>query len=117
MSRDDDVRLSIEGRIVVQRLRPAKRMHERFLGLMGRAPSGPGTGLWLSPCMSIHTCFMRFAIDVAFLDRAGIILRVARNIRPWRLVWAPRGTHSVVEVESGWMPESALKPGDRTQIG
>ena len=109
--------LAIAGRVVVPRIRAATGLRERFLGLMGRAPPGPGAGLWLSPCKSIHTCFMRFAIDVVFLDPNGTVLRVVRNVRPWRLAWAPPGTRSVVELESGWLPTDAVQVGARAQIG
>ena len=102
---------------MIPRVRAATRFHERLFGLMGRAPLGPGVALWLAPCASIHTCFMRFAIDVVFLDATGAILRVARDVRPWRLAWAPRGTHSVVEVQSGWLPQDAVKAGERAQVG
>lgn len=117
MRRDAAVRLSVDGRIAIPRIDTASRLYERFLGLMGRAPLGVGVGLMLSPCKSVHTCFMRFAIDVVFLDNAGSVLRVARDVRPWRLTWAPWKTHSVIELESGWLPQEAIKKGDRVQIG
>lgn len=99
------------------RVHLAARAHERFFGLMGRASLESGAGLWLSPCRSIHTWFMRFAIDVIFMDRSGTVLRIARAVRPWRLVWAPWGTHSVLEVAAGWLPQDALRTGDRAEIG
>ena len=109
--------LAIAGRVVIPRIREARRFHERLIGLMGRGSLGPGDALWLLPCGSIHTCFMRFAIDVVFLDSSGTVLRVTRNVRPWRLAWAPRGTHSVVEVQAGWLAQDAVRAGDQTQIG
>ena len=117
MSQLPHLRLSTRGTVVVPRVRPAARVHERFLGLMGRPSLESGAGLWLSPCRSIHTWFMRFAIDVIFMDRSGTVLRIARAVRPWRLVWAPRGTHSVLEVAAGWLPHDVLRTGDRVEIG
>jgi uncharacterized membrane protein (UPF0127 family) len=96
-------------------VRMARRFHERFLGLMGRRRLEPGVALWLQPCRGIHTLGMRFAIDVLFLDGKGRVLRIARNVRPWRLAWAPRGTQSVVEVASGWLTEGAIRTGDRME--
>ncbi|HYG43590.1 MAG TPA: DUF192 domain-containing protein [Bordetella sp.] len=70
----------------------------RLFGLLcrSRAP-GPRTGLWLSPCWAVHTLGMRYSIDVAFVDRHGHVLRMARNLRPWRWAWCP-GAASVVEL-------------------
>ena len=45
----------------------------------------PGCGLLLDPCPQIHTCFMRFAIDVIFLDENNCIVGVKENIPPWRM--------------------------------
>ena len=58
----------------------------RFMGLQFRAALPAGAGLLLTPCPSVHTFFMRFAIDVVLLDRYGRIVAVRRNVRPWRIV-------------------------------
>jgi uncharacterized membrane protein (UPF0127 family) len=89
------------GRIVVQRLMIADRFWGRFRGLQFRRPLPPGQGIVLAPCAAIHTMWMRFAIDAAMLDRTGQVLAVRKAVRPWRLVFAPRGTHAVLEVSAG----------------
>jgi uncharacterized protein len=73
----------------------------RFCGLQFRRPLPPGDGLILAPCGSIHTMWMRFAIDAAMLDREGRVLEVRRSIALWRIVSAPRGTHAVLETSAG----------------
>lgn len=87
-----------DGREVATRLRVADGFGSRFWGWMGRRAIGPDEALLLVPARSIHTCFMRVAIDAAFVDRAGRVLRVVRGVRPWRIAWAPRGTWAVVEL-------------------
>jgi uncharacterized membrane protein (UPF0127 family) len=57
-------------------------------------------GVWLAPCDAIHTCGMRFDIDVFFLDHAGRVLRVVAALRPWRIALCPRAA-SAVEFEAG----------------
>lgn len=96
-----------KGRIVVQRLVIADRFWNRLCGLQFRRPLLPGDGILLAPCASIHTMWMRFAIDVAMLDRAGRVLAVHPAVRPWRLKFAPRGTHAVLEVSAGTLQLSA----------
>ena len=58
----------------------------RFAGLQFRAALPAGAGLLLTPCPSVHTFFMRFAIDVVLLDRGGCVVAVRRRVHPWRIV-------------------------------
>ena len=97
------------GRIVVERLEVADRFWSRFCGLQFRRLLPPGHGILLAPCSSIHTMWMRFAIDAAMLDGTGRVLAVQTAVRPWRLVFAPHGTHAVLETSAG---ELRLAAGD-----
>lgn len=58
---------------------------KRLKGLMFRKEMAPGTAMLLSPCPQIHTCFMRFNLDVLFLDKNGMVLYVMENLKPWRV--------------------------------
>jgi uncharacterized membrane protein (UPF0127 family) len=68
--------------------------------------------LLLPDCSSIHTCFMRGAIDVLFLDRQKRVLAVHPSLRPWRLLLAPRGTRDTLELPPGYAREHRIEPGD-----
>src|SRR4051812_27842454 len=68
---------------------------------MGRKSLADGEGMLFVPGGSIHTFFMRFPLDVAFLTTEGRALRVAAGVRPWRLTRAPRGTRFVLELRDG----------------
>jgi len=83
----------------------------RLRGLLGRPALAPGAGLLLEPCASVHTLFLRPAIDVVFLSGAGEVLRVAPRLRPWRLV-ACRGARSVLELPAGACARLGVGPGD-----
>lgn len=61
----------------------ADSFFRRFLGLMGRKKLAQGTGLLIAPCNSIHMCFMRFRIDVVYLDKNYRVVKTAENIHPW----------------------------------
>jgi uncharacterized membrane protein (UPF0127 family) len=87
--------------VLVDRLEIADRYASRLLGLQFRARPAPGFGLLLAPCASIHTCFVRFAIDAVMLDRAGRVLEVRRGVRPWRVVVPALPTYAFLEVPSG----------------
>jgi hypothetical protein len=74
-----------DGRYLARQVVVARSASRRLLGLMGRKQVGREEGLWLVPCRSIHMFFMRTAIDVAFLDRGGMVVRIAAEMRPWSL--------------------------------
>lgn len=79
----------------------AETLAERTKGLIGRDSLPPGTGLLIKRCNCIHTFFMRFAIDATFLDGEGRVVRIVRNIRPWRLwVWGGWRARQVLETAS-----------------
>ena len=66
----------------------ARTLFARMRGLIGTKRLPPGEGMLILSCRAIHTFFMSFAIDATFLDRHDCVVKVVRNIRPWRLfVW------------------------------
>ncbi len=74
----------------------------RAVGLLGRKELPAGHALLLKPCSAIHTIGMRFPIDVVFLDEAGGVVRVCRNVRPNRLlVRGGRGAVAALELAAG----------------
>ncbi len=89
----------------------AKSGGKRSKGLLGRDCLTPGEGMWIVPCEAIHTFFMRFAIDLVYLDRKNRIKKVASGVRPWRLS-ACLSAHSVLELPSGTVQNSQSRPGD-----
>src|SRR5437762_12292159 len=89
-----------DGTVVCERCSLADSPVARMRGLLGRDGLGEGEGLLLRPASSVHTFFMRFPIDVVFLDRHGVVKRVAEHVRPWRTVGC-RGAKAVVELAAG----------------
>lgn len=80
----------------------AETFAERARGLIGRSAPAPGRGMLIPKCNCIHTCFMRYPIDAAFLDRGGRVVRVVRGIRPWRFwIWGGWRAASVLETAAG----------------
>ena len=87
----------------------------RRKGLLGRDSLDPRAALIICPCFSVHTAFMRFPIDVLFVDRAGTVVKVVRNLVAWRIA-AAWGAHAVVELAAGSVPEGAVEAGDRLYL-
>jgi len=69
-------------------------------GLLGRKELPSGEGILLKPSGSVHTFFMRFPIDVVFLDRELRVVAIAPDVPPWRMRGA-RGAKAVVELRAG----------------
>jgi uncharacterized membrane protein (UPF0127 family) len=87
----------------------------RFRGLMGRDELAPGQGLLLRPVGSIHTCFMRFPIDVVFMDADLRVLRVAGEVGPWR-ARVQRGARVVLELPAGDAERAGIQAGDQLAL-
>jgi uncharacterized protein len=101
-----------DGRPVCERCLLAETPLTRLKGLLGRAGLERGEGLLLRPASSIHTFFMKFPIDAAFLDRDLVVLHVAADLKPWRTA-AKRGARAVLELPAGEARRLALQPGER----
>jgi uncharacterized membrane protein (UPF0127 family) len=97
--------------VVCQSCRPADTFLSRLRGLLGRRGLGEGEGLLIRPTSSIHTFFMRFTLDVAFLDRDGCVVKLVPGLRPWRMSFA-RGARSALELPAGEIERRQLRVGD-----
>jgi uncharacterized membrane protein (UPF0127 family) len=73
----------------------------RLAGLMFRKPLPAATGLLLAPCNSVHMCFMRFAIDVVYLDKDYKIIKVVKNLKPWIGLSICSHAWAVLEMNAG----------------
>jgi hypothetical protein len=107
------VRLLVDGTAVAA-LEVADTARTRRRGLLGR--DGLDGALWLRPCGQVHSVRMRFPIDVAHLDRDGVVLRVV-TLRPGRLGPVVLRGRSVVEAEAGRFAEWGVRPGVRLEPG
>ncbi|MBP7275087.1 MAG: DUF192 domain-containing protein [Kiritimatiellae bacterium] len=103
------------GRRIARDVRDAGGPIGRALGLMGRKVWPAGVALRIRNCASIHTCFMRFAIDVVFLDADDRITRVTRGLPPWRAAFGGRTARTALEWLAGSLPEDGLHIGDRVE--
>ena len=99
-----------DGDVVCEHCLLAETAPARLRGLLGRSGLSSGEGMLLRPASSVHTAFMRFAIDVVFLDRANTVLKVASNVRPWRAA-ACRGARAALELPAGEAERAGLRPG------
>jgi len=108
--------LKRDGEDLIEIVELAVGLRDRMVGLLGRRSLGPGRAMHLSPCNCIHTFFMRFNLDLFFLDESQRVVRVVRDVRPNRIVAGGAGARSVLELESGWLPPAALRLWDQVEF-
>jgi uncharacterized membrane protein (UPF0127 family) len=100
------------GAVIAENVAVARGLWSRFWGLMGRRRLPEGHGLLLAPCSSVHTFFMRFPIDVIFLDREGCVVKLVPSMRPWRTALGGGGKDAL-ELNAGEAVRVGLKAGDK----
>ena len=88
----------------------------RTKGLLGRSSLRDDEGILLRPGSSIHMFFMRFPIDAVFLDRELRVLRIAAELKPWRMA-SRRGAKAVLELPAGRCTRAGVSEGDRLELG
>ena len=102
-----------KGKTVAERASMAEKMLERMKGLLGRNSLPEGEGLVISPCTSIHTFWMRFAIDAVFYDRKMRVVSVYKGLKPFRASsWHPLAA-GVIEVPAGTAGNAEIEAGDQ----
>ncbi len=89
---------------------------KRLIGLLDRNTLQEGEGLILKPSNSIHTCFMRFAIDVLFLDRNNQIIAMLPSLKPFRLSAVYFKSLLTIELPSGVIEKTMTSIGDIISI-
>jgi uncharacterized membrane protein (UPF0127 family) len=103
------------GTVLATRMKVAGTAPQRSKGLLGREGLAPGEGLWIVPCESVHTFFMRFSIDLVYLDRKNKVKKVRSDIGAWRMS-ACLSAHSVLELPAGTIRNTHTQPGDTLEF-
>jgi hypothetical protein len=103
------------GRLVADKVERADDFASRSRGLLGKDGLGAGEGMYIVPCAMIHTFFMKFPIDVVFLDRGLKAVRVIENLRPWRMSPWAWGADGVLELAGGSL-RGSISVGDQLEI-
>lgn len=106
--RKDDATWWIDG--VMQ----ATSVWERTRGLLGRPPLGVNEALWISPCNSVHSIGMSYALDLVYLNKQLEVVKLTTALKPLRASAALRA-HSVLELRAGEIARLNISLGDKAQ--
>lgn len=88
----------------------------RFFGLLKKTHLEDGEGLLLTPCNSIHMFFMKFPIDVVFLDRKYKVVKTMENLKPWKISPVVFKAQSVLELPIGTIEKTQIKENDILEL-
>jgi len=94
----------------------ATKLKDRMKGLLGRKGLEPGEAIFIRPCTSIHSFFMKFVFDAAFVNAAGVVLHVIHSMKPWRMSKMVSRAVGVVELPKGVLRETGTEVGDHLEF-
>jgi uncharacterized membrane protein (UPF0127 family) len=109
------VRNQTRNTVLADQAEVADTSEKRRTGLLKHDHLDPGQGLWIVPCESVHSFFMKFAIDLVYLDKHKKVRKVRSRMVPWR-VSACLSAHSILELPAGAVEASGTRAGDQLQI-
>lgn len=98
--------------VIAQDLTVADSLFSRMKGLLGRKTLGKSQALLLKPCNSIHTFFMKFPIDVIFVGKNNVIVKVLSSVPPFRLSRVYFAASFAIELPAGTAMATSTKEGD-----
>jgi len=87
----------------------------RKTGLLRHQSFPAGSAMLIAPSNAVHTFFMRFAIDIAFVTRDGMVVKTRDSVPPWRIAAAFRG-YAVIELPAGTLARCETIVGDMLAI-
>lgn len=102
--------------VIATQVKVAKNFFTRTIGLLSRKSLSKEEGLVIKPCSSIHTFFMKFAIDVLFVDKKGQIVALYENVKPWRVLPLHFTSSYVIELLAGTILDKNIDKGDVVRV-
>lgn len=102
--------------ILIPRLEVADTVWTRVKGLLGRQGIGADEALWIKASGSVHTFFMKFPIDLVFIDRELVVTKTVAKVGPGRFVWKGWSSASVIELQAGFLERNPIRVGDRLHV-
>ena len=109
------IQISYGEKIISNNILIAETLVDRLIGLMFREKLVGSDGLLLNPCRSIHTFFMRYNLDIVFISSNNKVIKIIRDIKPWRMTWIYFRENKTLELPSGKLPMD-LKEGDLLEV-
>jgi hypothetical protein len=106
--------MTMENDIILENVVIADSFFSRLRGLMGKSEIDENEGLLIRPCNSVHTFFMKFNLDIVFIDKNFVILEICSDLAPNRITKIYKDSKFVIEGKKGSF--SKLKKGEEIKI-
>ena len=91
---------SSKNNLIADDVKLADNFFSRSIGLLSKKSLSEGEGMVIKPCCSIHTFFMRFEIDVLFVNKQNEVIALYENVKPWRILPIHPTSHYVIELKA-----------------
>lgn len=98
------IQISYKDKVLSNDILIAESILDRMIGLMFKKEMAGYEGLLIMPCRSIHTFFMRYSLDIVFLSSDNRIIKIIRDLKPWRLTWIYIRAIKTLELPAGKFP-------------
>ena len=95
-------------KLLLGEVQKTKTPFERARGLLFRPSLEENQGLLITPCNSVHTFFMRYPLDLIYIDKELKVIKAVEDIYPWRMSMS-RGAKGVIECKTGTIQKHELK--------
>ena len=95
----------------------ADSLWTRGWGLLGRKQLGEERGIWIRPCKSVHTLFMRFPIDLVYISADGTVVKTCSGIPPFQFSLGGKRAHSALELPAGFLGRKPIAVGEKLVVG
>lgn len=109
------MKIKVRENVLGSQIKIADTPLSRIVGLMFKKQMVGFDGLLINPCNSIHTFFCRYNLDILFLDKNMKIIKIIRNLKPWRITWIYFKACQVLELNGGSLSEE-IKEGDTLEV-
>lgn len=107
---------STQNNLIADNIKVAENFFTRSIGLLSRKSIFENEGLIIKPCCSIHTFFMKFAIDVLFINKQNEVIALYENVKPYRILPIHLNSSYIVELAAGQIFGKNVNKGDLIQI-
>ena len=109
------VKIKYKDKVLSENIMVASTFYARLKGLMFQERLVDMDGLLIDPCNSIHTFFMKFPLDVVFIGKDDKVIKVLRNVIPWRMTWIYFKAIKTLEIPAGKLPLD-INEGDVLEV-
>ncbi len=103
--------------VLASNILEARSFLARGWGLLGHSSLPMDTTMWIDPCNNIHTWFMKFSLDVIFVDRHLVVQKCIKDLKPFHIVWPIWKAQSVFEFQAGALSNIEIHTGDQLHVG